>query len=548
MTLRIEPLTPPCIDPHIETRMPPWVTSLLVILLVAAILRLAALVGFEGTIQDGVTRVGTARAWIFEGIPTFGRTVWPEGNYLLPAAALLLWGDAYWSVRIMYAIIGLTNVWLVYLLGTAVYGRTAGVTAAWIVALMPFHILVSTDVAMSEGPYITFILLALLAIVRYIAKPTPWFAAAAGLSLTLATTFRFDGVYWGIPLALSIAFVAFGRRATPAAAARDLILMGFCGLLYPTALFVQWTLLYPDAFYLIDQAKLETHQYFMDGGHARWPVWLYQSYVVAFWPIATFVILTPVVATLGWLGVFSAIRERHQKAVPLVCGLALISVWLAYAAFTHNILAQWRYALVLAVVLAVFCAPGARVLSSFLNFSLRSITLVAVAVALTWQGLITYVAFVDHGVLTRQLGSLSPIRPNQFASRAMLHWIEANLSSSTTLLITPHVREQPYLSMHLGDLQRSGRIASQGYYVSEHFVHSRASLTSELVQKLKSTRYVATSTSLRELGLHDALTRELVQPVRESDGTYVWQGIRLRLLQQFGSNLLWEVIPAETSN
>src|SRR6266513_1174671 len=172
MTLRIEPLTPPCIDPHIETRMPPWVTSLLVILLVAAILRLAA-------------------------------------------------------------IVGLTNVWLVYLLGTAVYGRTAGVTAAWVVALMPFHILVSTDVAMSEEPYITFILLALLAIVRYTAKPNPWLAAAAGLSLTLATTFRFDGVYWGIPLAFSIAFVAFGRRATPAAAARDLILMGFCGLLYP---------------------------------------------------------------------------------------------------------------------------------------------------------------------------------------------------------------------------------------------------------------------------------------------------------------------------
>src|SRR5437762_1122642 len=407
MTLRIEPLTPPCIDPHIETRMPPWVTSLLVILLVAAILRLAALVGFEGTIQDGVTRVATARAWIFEGIPTFGRTVWPEGNYLLPAAALLLWGDAYWSVRIMYAIVGLTNVWLVYLLGTAVYGRTAGVTAAWVVALMPFHILVSTDVAMSEEPYITFILLALLAIVRYTAKATPWFAAAAGLSVTLATTFRFDGVYWGIPLALSIAFVAF-------------------------------------------------------------------------------VMLTTVVATLGWLGVLSAIRERHEKPVALVCGIAVISVWLAYAAFTHNILVQWRYALVLAVVLAVFCAPGARLLSSFLRLSPRSTTLVAAAVALAWLGLITRVAFVDSGVLTRQLGSLSPIRPNQFASRAMLDWIEANSTGSSTVLITPHVREQPYLLMHLGDLQRSGRVTSQGYYVSEHLVHSQASLTSELVQKLKS--------------------------------------------------------------
>ena len=122
------------------------------------------------------------------------------------------------------------------------------------------------------------------------------------------------------------------------------------------------------------------------------------------------------------------------------------------------------------------------------------------------------------------------------------------MTSSSTVLFTPHILEQPYLSMHRGDLQRSGRIIVQQYYLSNVLVHSRASLTSELLQKLKSTRYVATSMGLRELGLRDALVRELVQPVQDSDGTYVWQGIRLRLLQRFGSNLLWEVIPAETSN
>jgi len=141
----------------------------------------------------------------------------------------------------------------------------------------------------------------------------------------------------------------------------------------------------------------------------------------------------------------------------------------------------------------------------------------AAAVALAWQGLITYVAFVDSGVLTRQLGMLSPIRPDQFASRAMLDWIEANVTSSSTVLFTPHVREQPYLSLYRGDLQRSGRIVSQGYFDTRDRVHSRASLTSELVQKLKSTRYVATSMSLRELGLRDALVRELVQPAQDSD-------------------------------
>src|SRR4051812_30571420 len=167
MTLQIKSSTPPCIEPGNKTGMPSWATSVLVILLVAAIVRVAALVGLEGTIQDGPTRVAIAWRWIIDGVPMFGRTYWPEGNYLLPAVAVLCCHDQYWVVRILYSIIGLTNVWLVYLVGVAVYGRAAGATAAWLVALMPLSILNATDIAMSEGPYISFILVAILAIVRY---------------------------------------------------------------------------------------------------------------------------------------------------------------------------------------------------------------------------------------------------------------------------------------------------------------------------------------------------------------------------------------------
>lgn len=521
-----------------------WPTSLLVIILAAALLRIAALCMFEGTIHDGTTRVLTTWEWLFNDRPIFGRTLWPEGNYLLPAVALLIWDEPYWSVRIMYALIGLTNVWLAYLLGEAVYGRAAGAVAGWIVALMPFHILASADGAMSEGPYVSFILLALLAIVRYSVQPNPWLAAAAGLSLTLATMFRIDGVIWGIILALSIALAVIDLHLAPSLAARDLLLFGACGLLFPVTLFVEWTSLYLDPFYILKEAQFNTHQFFVHGKHPRWTALFYQSYTVAFWPASTFVLLTPFVAALGWIGVASAIRATRRAAIPLVLGLFVTTVWLAYAAFMHDILAQWRYALVLAVVLAVFSLPGAKSLARCIRaLTLRRITAVAAFAALALQALITYVTFVDSGAITRQLGVLSLLRPNQFGSRELLSWINANSTTGGPVLLTPHVLESPYLVLHRKELEQSGRIAVQSYYLpSSELVHTRASLAGELQRKLLGVRFVVTSKGLRELGLRDGVIRELIEPVREIDGTHSWNGVRLRLVQQFGGNLLWEVI------
>src|SRR5215470_18059140 len=84
-----------------------WVTSIAVILIVAALVRAIALVTFEGTIHDGTTRVLMAQHWLLHGDAIFGRTNWPEGNYWLPALALAIWNEPYWSVRILFALVGL---------------------------------------------------------------------------------------------------------------------------------------------------------------------------------------------------------------------------------------------------------------------------------------------------------------------------------------------------------------------------------------------------------------------------------------------------------
>lgn len=514
------------------------------ILGVAAAVRVLALMTFEGIVHDGTTRVMVASGWLSGQGPIFGRTNWPEGNYLLPAAALAIWNEPYWSVRILFVLVGLTNVWLAYHLGRAVLGHPTAAVAGWIVALMPFHILVSADAAMSEGPYISFMLVAMLAVVRYAESPSPWLAAGAGLALTLATLFRFDGVIWGIPLALSIAYVAHSHRLTLITILRHLAVFGAVGLIYPVAIFIAWSVLYADPFHILDQGKLNAQQFFVNGKHPRWPSWVYQTYVVIFWPASTFVLMTPGVALLSWVGALAVVRERRKVAAPLVLGLVITSTWLAYAAFTHDILAQWRYALILVVVLSVFCLRGAqRIMQLVRALTPGRLAFAVGSAAVAWQALITYVAFVDSGPATRQLGILSPIRPNQFASRDMLEWIRENSNNGKAVLLTPHVLEQPYLLLHRRQLEAENRITVQSYYLpSSELVHTKETLTAGLVEKLTTVGYVATTTDLRELGLRDGLVREVVQPTQERDGSYSWNGVHLRLLQRFGHNIIWEVI------
>jgi Dolichyl-phosphate-mannose-protein mannosyltransferase len=528
-----------------DSRTPSWWQSPFVIVLVAALIRGVLLLTYEGTTGDGATRVGTAANWLWHGVGFFGRTAWPEGNYLLPAAALLVWNEPYWSVRILYALVGVSNVWLIYLLGCALYGRSAGAIAAWVVAYMPFHAQLSVDVATSEIPYISCIIAAVLAIVRYAKDPSPLPALCAGLFLTVATSFRFDGLVWGVPLGVSMVAAAFRHRLPLSRLVRDLALFGVCAIAFPAALFARWTQLYPDPFYIFSSGKLSTQEFFIQGMHPRWPSWLYQAYTLGFWPASTFVVLTPLVATLGWIGWACAIRERRLATLPVSLGIVVVCVWLGYATFRHDILVQFRYALVVAVLLSVFCLPGAEELTRrWPVLTGKRVAAATLATAVASVAAVTVLAFLNAGVLSRQIGGLSPIRPGQFASRDLLMWIRSDAGPSNPVLLTPHVIQgQAYLSMHLGELKRGGQVIAQSMYLpNSELVLTHESLTNQLLTNISRACYVVTSTSPGELGLRDGLYPELVEPAHVMDDVYVWHRIKLRLLKRLGSNLVWGVM------
>jgi 4-amino-4-deoxy-L-arabinose transferase-like glycosyltransferase len=95
-----------------------------------------------------------------------------------------LGGGDVWG-RLLAGAFGLATIFLTYKSAFLLYGRRAGVIAAVLMALMPYHVVVSRQVLL-DGPEAMFATLTLYLLARYaITKNTSWlYAAGAGLGLT----------------------------------------------------------------------------------------------------------------------------------------------------------------------------------------------------------------------------------------------------------------------------------------------------------------------------------------------------------------------------
>jgi 4-amino-4-deoxy-L-arabinose transferase-like glycosyltransferase len=93
-----------------------------------------------------------------------------------------------WIGRLLAVIIGLATVLLVYQLGTLLYGRRAGVFAALLLALMPYHVIISRQMLL-DGPMTFCTTLTLYALARFAkTQKGAWLCATGvGLGLTFLT-------------------------------------------------------------------------------------------------------------------------------------------------------------------------------------------------------------------------------------------------------------------------------------------------------------------------------------------------------------------------
>jgi hypothetical protein len=93
-------------------------------------------------------------------------------------------GDGF--ARLTVAVLGVATVYLVYEIGRLLYGRTAGLFAALLMALMPYHVVVSRQVLL-DGPMVFFATLSMLLLARFVLSGRPvWlYATGAAMGLTI---------------------------------------------------------------------------------------------------------------------------------------------------------------------------------------------------------------------------------------------------------------------------------------------------------------------------------------------------------------------------
>jgi hypothetical protein len=95
--------------------------------------------------------------------------------------------------RLFSMVLGLATIYFVYQLGRLLYGRRAGMIAALVIALMPYHIVVTRQVIL-DGPMTLFATLSLYLIARYAITERPAWLYAAGGAMGLTFLAKETGI------------------------------------------------------------------------------------------------------------------------------------------------------------------------------------------------------------------------------------------------------------------------------------------------------------------------------------------------------------------
>ncbi len=270
-----------------------------------------------------------------------------------------------YAARLLSVVFGVGTVVVTYLTGRLLYGRRAGLIAAALLAVMPYHVVVTRQVLL-DGPLVFFSTLTLYLAARYAVTQRPvWlYATGAGMGLT------FLAKETGIVLVAAVyAFLALAPRVK--VRIRDLIVSGgimACIMLpYPLSVafgnssktgksFFAWQLLrrpnHGALFYFTNVPAALGYIVFAAALAGLWVLrkersWrevLLLSWILVpvgffqLWPVKGFQYLLPIAAPFAILAARSLARmpvRRHRSSgeftglSPIVSGVALAAIGLS---------------------------------------------------------------------------------------------------------------------------------------------------------------------------------------------------------------------------
>jgi len=108
-------------------------------------------------------------------------------------ALLFNFGVSDLTARLLAVAIGVATVYVVYRLGSLLYGENTGILSALILAVMPYHVIVTRQVLL-DGPMVLFSTLTLYFLARYSITEHPKWLYATGIGLGLTFLAKETGI------------------------------------------------------------------------------------------------------------------------------------------------------------------------------------------------------------------------------------------------------------------------------------------------------------------------------------------------------------------
>jgi len=108
-------------------------------------------------------------------------------------ALLFNFGGSDLALRLFAVVIGVITVYIVYRLGSMLYGENVGLLAALILAIMPYHVVVTRQVLL-DGPLVLCSTLTLYLLARFALTGNPIWLHAAGLGMGLTFLAKETGI------------------------------------------------------------------------------------------------------------------------------------------------------------------------------------------------------------------------------------------------------------------------------------------------------------------------------------------------------------------
>ncbi len=209
-------------------------------------------------------------------------------------------GDLF--LRLVSVAIGVATIYLVYRLACLLYGRKAGLIAALIMALMPYHVVVTRQVLL-DGPMTFFATLTLYMLALFVTSGRPVWLYATGASMGLAFLAKEPAI-----LFLGAIYIFFALSPQIRLRIKDLAVSA--GLMV--------LVIAPFPLSLVLAGKTET-----GGQFILWQIFRRPNHGLDFYPTVVPEAIGPLVILAALAGLWLLRRERSWKETLLLSWIAV---------------------------------------------------------------------------------------------------------------------------------------------------------------------------------------------------------------------------------